>query len=59
MKYVLLLTFIAFIKSYISSYYTSCDNNPPKGAFTFIEFDECKKHNPSDGHCCHLSYNLP
>ena len=30
MKYILLFTFIAYIKNYISSYYMQCDN-PLKG----------------------------
>ena len=55
MKYILLLTFIAFIKSYNPSYYSSC-KNPPQGRFGNIDILECPKHNPSDGHCCLLSY---
>ena len=58
MKYILLLTFIIYIKSYISSYYSSCVNNPPRGGFTNIETGECRKHNPSNGYCCVLSYNV-
>ena len=55
MKHILLLTFIVYIKSYISSYYSSC-NNPPQGRFGSIGSNECRKHNPSGGHCCLLYY---
>ena len=55
MKYILLLTFIAYIKNYISSYYSSC-YNPPSGGYTSIGTSECRKHNPTDGYCCLLSY---
>ena len=55
MKYLLLLTFIAYIKS--QSYYSSC-KNPPKGRFGSIGSSECRKHNPSDGHCCLLYYYI-
>ena len=55
MKSILLLTFIAFIKSYVSSYYKSCIN-PPTGGYTSIGRSECRKHNPSGGYCCLLYF---
>ncbi len=57
MKNILLLTFIVYIKSYIPSYYSSCVN-PPSGGFSSFTTSECRKHNPSNGHCCLLSYNV-
>ena len=57
MKSILLLTFVAYIKSYISSYYNSC-NNPPAGKFSHIGTSECQKHNPEKGYCCLLSYYI-
>ena len=57
MKYILLLIFIVYIKTYISSYYAPC-NNPPKGGYTSIGTSECRKHNPSNGYCCLLIYYI-
>ena len=57
MKYILLLILLSYIKSLIPSYYTSCVN-PPRGGFTHIGTSECRKHNPSGGYCCLLSYYI-
>jgi len=56
MRIILILGIIVYIKSYISSYYSTCINNPPRGNFNNIGSSECRKHNPSNGHCCVLSY---
>ena len=57
MKSILLLTFIIYIKSFISSYYSSCIN-PPKGRFSSIGKNECQKHNQTNSYCCLLSYYI-
>ena len=56
MRIILILGIIAYIKSYISSYYKSCKKNAPKGSFSSLGSDECRKYNPSNGYCCVLSY---